>query len=89
MGLPCQVFQPKALEICARKFAAASGDMHKFFHVCRDVGEMIETELTNDIEMQKILRILLCFFLFWVTEVECIPQADGEEFLKTKRGFCS
>ena len=31
MGLPCQVFQPEALELCARKVAAASGDMHKVF----------------------------------------------------------
>ena len=80
MGLPCQVFQPEALELCARKFAATSGDMHKFFHVFRGVVEMLETELTNDIEMQKLLRILLCFFLFWVTEVECRPRADGDEF---------
>ena len=33
MGLPCQVFQPEALELCARKFDSASGDMRKVFHV--------------------------------------------------------
>ena len=34
----------------------------------------------EDIEMQRLLRILLCFFLFWVIEIECIPRADGDEF---------
>ena len=87
MGLPCQVFQPEALELCARKVVAASGDMHKCFRVCRGVVEMLETKLTNDIEMQKLLRILLCFFLFLVTEVKCIPRADGEEMLKKKDIF--
>ena len=40
-------------------------------------------------EMHRSLRILLSFFLFWVIEVKCRPRAKGEEFLKTKRGFCS
>ena len=65
------------------------GDMHKVFHVCRGAVEMLETELTNDIEMQQIIKISARFFLFWVIEVKCRPRADGEEFLKTKRGFCS
>ena len=40
-------------------------------------------------EMHRSLRILLSFFLFWVILVKCRPRAKGEEFLKTKRGFCS
>ena len=50
---------------------------------------MLEAELTNDIGMQKITENSAQFFLFWVIEVKCIPRADGEEFLKTKRGFSS
>ena len=34
----------------------------------------------EDIEMQRLLRIMLCFFLFWVIEIECKPRADGDEF---------
>jgi cell division control protein 6 len=49
MGLTCQVFQPEALELCARKVAAASGDMRKALHVCRGAVEMLEAELTNGI----------------------------------------
>ena len=26
--------------------------------------------------------------MFLVIEVKCLPRANGEEFLKTKRGFC-
>ena len=40
-------------------------------------------------EMHRSLRILLSFFLFWVIEVKCRPQAKGEECFKTKRGLCS
>ncbi|GMY27210.1 cell division control protein 6 homolog B-like, partial [Fagus crenata] len=35
MELPYTVFQPQALELCARKVAAASGDMRKALCVCR------------------------------------------------------
>ena len=51
--------------------------------------EMLEAKLTNDIEMQQIIEFSAQFFLFWVIEVKCRPRAYGEEFLKTKRGFCS
>ena len=43
----------------------------------------------EDIEMQNITENSAQFFLFWVIEVKCIPRADGEKVLKTKRGFCS
>lgn len=57
MGLPCQVFQPEALELCARKVAAASGDMRKALHVCRGAVEMLEAELTNGMhELDNISR---------------------------------
>ena len=41
------------------------------------------SEFTGDVfrnRCNKLLRILLCFFLFWVTKMECRPRADGEEF---------
>ncbi|XP_057831585.2 cell division control protein 6 homolog B [Cryptomeria japonica] len=46
-GLPFQAFQPQALELCARKVAAASGDMRKALHVCRDAVEMLQAELAD------------------------------------------
>ena len=36
----------------------------------------------------KITENSAQFSLFWVIEVKCRPRVDGEEFLKTKRGFC-
>ncbi|GAV74460.1 Cdc6_C domain-containing protein [Cephalotus follicularis] len=42
--LPYIVFQPLALELCARKVAAASGDMRKALSVCRSALEMLEAE---------------------------------------------
>ncbi|GAB2234961.1 hypothetical protein Drorol1_Dr00004234 [Drosera rotundifolia] len=38
------VFQLQALELCARKVAAASGDMRKALSVCRSAIEMLEAE---------------------------------------------
>ncbi|XP_057954707.1 cell division control protein 6 homolog B isoform X2 [Malania oleifera] len=45
MALPYTVFQPRALELCARKVASASGDMRKALCVCRSAIEMLEAEL--------------------------------------------
>ncbi|XP_024972728.1 cell division control protein 6 homolog [Cynara cardunculus var. scolymus] len=45
MALPYAVFQPQALELNARKVAAASGDMRKALGICRGAIEMLETEL--------------------------------------------
>ncbi|KAF2312579.1 hypothetical protein GH714_035131 [Hevea brasiliensis] len=45
MALPWTVFHPQALELCARKVAAASGDMRKALCVCRSAIEILEREL--------------------------------------------
>ncbi|KAL9238700.1 hypothetical protein vseg_013089 [Gypsophila vaccaria] len=45
--LPNQVFQPQALELCARKVAAASGDMRKALCVCRSAIEVLESEIKD------------------------------------------
>ncbi|KAK9168178.1 hypothetical protein Syun_000318 [Stephania yunnanensis] len=47
MVLPCDVFQEEALELCARKIAAASGDMRKALFVCRSAVEMLEAEVVD------------------------------------------
>ncbi|KAK9727147.1 hypothetical protein RND81_05G261400 [Saponaria officinalis] len=44
-ALDNQVFQPQALELCARKVAAASGDMRKALCVCRSAIEVLESEI--------------------------------------------
>ncbi|CAL0315638.1 unnamed protein product [Lupinus luteus] len=43
--LPYSVFQPQALELCARKVAAACGDMRKALCICRSAVEMLEAEI--------------------------------------------
>ncbi|KAJ6303032.1 hypothetical protein OIU77_017004 [Salix suchowensis] len=45
MAVPHTVFHPQALELCARKVAAASGDMRKALCVCRSAIEILEAEL--------------------------------------------
>ncbi|KNA08891.1 hypothetical protein SOVF_158610 [Spinacia oleracea] len=45
VGLPYKAFQPQALELCARKVAAASGDMRKALSVCRSAIETLESEM--------------------------------------------
>ncbi|KAL6564077.1 AAA ATPase [Orobanche hederae] len=47
--LPYTVFQPQAVELCARKVAAASGDMRKALSVCRSAIEMLEAEKRDPI----------------------------------------
>ncbi|PON63033.1 Cell division protein [Parasponia andersonii] len=47
MALSYTVFQPQALELCARKVAAASGDMRKALCVCRSAIEMLEAEMRD------------------------------------------
>ncbi|XP_004500243.1 cell division control protein 6 homolog B-like [Cicer arietinum] len=43
--LPYIVFQHQALELCARKVAAASGDMRNALCICRSAIEMLEAEI--------------------------------------------
>ncbi|XXG85839.1 hypothetical protein AAC387_Pa11g0855 [Persea americana] len=49
LALGYDVFQPQALELCARKVAAASGDMRKALSVCRSAIEMLEAEMRDTI----------------------------------------
>ncbi|EOA36881.1 hypothetical protein CARUB_v10008935mg [Capsella rubella] len=46
-GFPYVAFQPKALELCARKVAAASGDMRKALSVCRSALDILEIEISG------------------------------------------
>ncbi|XP_027334583.1 cell division control protein 6 homolog B-like [Abrus precatorius] len=43
--LPYTVFQHQALELCARKVAAASGDMRNALCICRSAIEILEAEI--------------------------------------------
>ncbi|MED6182924.1 AAA ATPase, variant 2 [Stylosanthes scabra] len=47
--LPYTVFQRQALELCARKVAAASGDMRKALCICRSAIEMLEAEIRESV----------------------------------------
>ncbi|CAF1701574.1 unnamed protein product [Brassica napus] len=50
--LPYVAFQSKALELCARKVSAASGDMRKALSVCRSALEILETEVKGSTEQE-------------------------------------
>ncbi|XP_042017219.1 cell division control protein 6 homolog B-like isoform X1 [Salvia splendens] len=57
-ALPYTVFQPQALELCARKVAAASGDMRKALAVCRNaieilIGDSMLSSLDGTEDQQK------------------------------------
>ncbi|XP_073009880.1 cell division control protein 6 homolog [Typha latifolia] len=54
MVLGYNVFQPLALEFCARKVAAASGDMRRALGVCRSAIEVLEAELRNASQEQEV-----------------------------------
>ncbi|KAK4779795.1 hypothetical protein SAY87_015901 [Trapa incisa] len=46
-GLPFVVFQREALELCARRIAAASGDMRKALDICRSAIDLVEAEVNE------------------------------------------
>ncbi|XP_059626955.1 cell division control protein 6 homolog B-like [Cornus florida] len=59
--LPYTVFQSQALELCARKVAAASGDMRKALCICRSAIEMLEAELREsscNLNMPSVENVL-------------------------------
>ncbi|XP_062085150.1 cell division control protein 6 homolog B-like [Humulus lupulus] len=70
MALPYTVFQPQALELCARKVAAASGDMRKALCVCRSAIDMLDAELR---ESSNHLNSSSAETFF---EQQTLPQAD-------------
>ncbi|XP_024401767.1 cell division control protein 6 homolog B isoform X2 [Physcomitrium patens] len=49
-GVPFTVFQTASVELCARKVAAASGDMRKALHVCRSALDILETEVRAELD---------------------------------------
>ncbi|KAF5203576.1 Cell division control protein 6-like protein [Thalictrum thalictroides] len=55
-ALSFDVFNPQALELCARKVAAASGDMRKALCVCRSAIEMLEEEFRDTSSTMNLLQ---------------------------------
>ncbi|KAM1756833.1 hypothetical protein EV1_006148 [Malus domestica] len=60
--LPYTVFQPPALELCARKVAAASGDMRKALCICRSAIEILEAEVKESAEHLNSSSVVHAFF---------------------------
>ncbi|CAA7038058.1 unnamed protein product [Microthlaspi erraticum] len=52
VALPFVAFQSKALELCARKVSAASGDMRKALCVCRSALEILEIEVKGSTDQE-------------------------------------
>nr|XP_027089849.1 cell division control protein 6 homolog B-like [Coffea arabica] len=50
VALPYVVFQPQALELCARRVAAASGDLRKALWVSRSAIEILEAEIRDSVD---------------------------------------
>ncbi|XP_055832804.1 cell division control protein 6 homolog B-like [Solanum dulcamara] len=48
-AFPYTIFQPQALELCARKVASASGDMRKALWICRSAIEMLESDIRDSV----------------------------------------
>ncbi|XP_010543051.1 PREDICTED: cell division control protein 6 homolog B-like [Tarenaya hassleriana] len=62
MELPFVAFESNALELCARKVAAVSGDMRKALCVCRSALEILQAEtreLTEDLYSPENLMVKL------------------------------
>ncbi|KAL6200312.1 hypothetical protein ACLB2K_030094 [Fragaria x ananassa] len=57
VALPYTVFQPHALELCARKVAAASGDMRKALCISRSAIEMLEAELRESTDKLNLSTV--------------------------------
>ncbi|XP_073146377.1 cell division control protein 6 homolog B-like [Henckelia pumila] len=53
-ALPYTVFQPQAVELCAGRVAAASGDMRKALSICRSAIGMLETEIRESISNKSL-----------------------------------
>ncbi|KAK8452464.1 hypothetical protein SEVIR_5G117801v4 [Setaria viridis] len=80
--LEYDVFEPLALEFCARKVAAATGDMRKALGVCRSAVEVLEARLQDssdqelgivkfdhmDIALSKVFKSAV------VDSILCLPQ---------------
>ncbi|CAH9071026.1 unnamed protein product [Cuscuta epithymum] len=56
-ALPYTIFQPQALELCAKKIATASGDMRKALSICRSAIEVLEAEIRHSINSPRLSMI--------------------------------
>ncbi|CAO1942332.1 unnamed protein product [Urochloa humidicola] len=79
--LEYDVFEPLALEFCARKVAAATGDMRKALGVCRSAVEVLEARLQNSVEELGIvtfdhmdIALSKAFKSPVVDSILCLPQ---------------
>ncbi|ONM36344.1 cell division control protein 6 homolog isoform X1 [Zea mays] len=80
--LEYDVFEPLALEFCARKVAAASGDMRKALGVCRSAVEVLEARLHDfpDKELRIVtfdhmdIALSKAFKSAVVDSILCLPQ---------------
>ncbi|KAL3530863.1 hypothetical protein ACH5RR_010185 [Cinchona calisaya] len=50
VALPYVIFRPQTLELCARRVAAASGDLQKAFCICRCAIEILEAEIGDSVD---------------------------------------
>ena len=46
-----EVMEPAAIQLCARRVAAMSGDVRKALNVCRRAVEMVESEQRKQLQL--------------------------------------
>ncbi|ORX70189.1 P-loop containing nucleoside triphosphate hydrolase protein [Linderina pennispora] len=55
----CQAFDPDAVELCARKISAVSGDARRALDVCRRAVEMVEAEWRTSRGTEKLVTMMV------------------------------
>ncbi|KAK1320940.1 hypothetical protein QJS10_CPA03g01876 [Acorus calamus] len=55
-ALAHDVLDPQALELCARKVAAVSGDMRRALSICRSAVEMLEIEVKDSLDFPNLFQ---------------------------------
>ncbi|XP_035541011.1 cell division control protein 6 homolog B-like isoform X2 [Juglans regia] len=82
-ALPYIVFQPQALELCARKVAAASGDMRRALCICRSAIEILEAELKESSSNFNSLTVeKACFEQQTATAPDILKKQDIDHVVR-------
>nr|GEV90364.1 anthranilate synthase alpha subunit 2, chloroplastic-like isoform X2 [Tanacetum cinerariifolium] len=95
MALLYTVFQPQALELCARQVSAASGDMRKALGIYRGAIEILETELRENACTLNLTLMLNEYYIdlfkstlippIGIMELSCMCRVLGDHRKVTNR----
>ncbi|XP_031488456.1 cell division control protein 6 homolog B-like [Nymphaea colorata] len=77
-AFPYYVFQPHALEICARKVAAVSGDIRKALDSCRLAVETLEAELHSATNLTVVSSQMTSTAQHMPLSIEGLPSHESD-----------